>query len=154
MALKIGDKAPNFNLKSDSGEMVKLSSLRGKQVILYFYPEDDTPGCTKQACGFRDNYSAIQKAGAVVLGVSPDDIPSHIKFKEKFHLNFPLLSDPDHAIAEQYGAWGEKNNHGKKYTGLIRSHVVIDPHGKITDIRNGIKAEDSVRLATEAVTTK
>lgn len=151
MALQIGDNAPDFKLKSDSGETIKLSSFRGKKVILYFYPEDDTPGCTKQACGFRDNFAAIHEAGAVVLGVSPDSVESHVKFKEKYHLNFPLLSDPDHSVAEQYGAWGEKNNYGRKYTGLIRSHVVIDPKGKIVDIRNGVKAEVSVKLAVEKV---
>lgn len=152
MALQIGDKAPDFALKSDSGETVKLSQFRGKQVILYFYPADDTPGCTKQACGFRDNYAALAQAGAVVLGVSPDSVESHVKFKEKYHLNFPLLSDPDHKVAEMYGAWGEKNNYGRKYVGLIRSHAVIDPKGKITDIRNGVKAEQSVKLAVEHVT--
>lgn len=152
MALEIGDKAPDFKLKSTDGADVKLSALKGKKVVLFFYPEDDTPGCTKQACGFRDQHAPLTKAGAVVYGISPDSIESHLKFKEKFHLNFPLLSDPDHAVAEQYGAWGEKNNYGRKYIGLIRSVVVIDEKGKIAEIRNGIKPEASVALAVEKVT--
>jgi peroxiredoxin Q/BCP len=152
MALQIGDKAPDFKLKSTDGTDVKLSAFKGKKVVLFFYPEDDTPGCTKQACGFRDNYAGITKAGAVVFGISPDSIESHLKFKEKFHLNFPLLSDPDHAIADKYGAWGEKNNYGRKYIGLIRSVVVINENGKIAEIRNGIKPEASVALAVEKVT--
>lgn len=152
MALIIGDKAPDFRLKSDEGGEVKLSALKGKKVVLFFYPEDDTPGCTKQACGFRDQHAPIKEAGAVVLGISPDSIESHVKFKNKFHLNFPLLSDPDHAVADKYGAWGEKNNYGRKYVGLIRSVVVIDEKGKIVEIRNGIKPEASVALAVETVT--
>lgn len=153
MALEIGDKAPDFKLKSDSGETVKLSSFKGKKVVLYFYPADDTPGCTKQACDFRDNFSALQGADAVVLGVSPDSVESHVKFKKKYDLNFPLLSDPDHKVAETYGAWGEKNNYGKVYIGLIRSHFVIDEKGKLIDIRRRVSAKDSVRLALEALKT-
>lgn len=152
MTLKIGDQAPDFKLKSDSGQDVKLSSFRGKKVILYFYPEDDTAGCTQQACDFRDNYALIHNADAVVLGVSPDSIESHVKFIKKYNLNFPLLSDPDHKVADMYGAWGEKNSFGKKYTGLIRTHVVIDEKGKITDIRVGVKAKESAALAVEKLT--
>lgn len=152
MTLKIGDKAPDFTLASDSGQDVKLSSFRGKKVILYFYPADDTAGCTKQACGFRDNYDAIQNAGAVVLGVSPDSVESHVKFIKKYHLNFPLLSDPDHKVADSYGAWGEKTSFGKTYEGLIRSHAVIDPNGKIADIQIGIKPDASVEQAVARVT--
>ncbi len=151
MALEIGEKAPDFKLKSDSGETVKLSQFKGKKVILYFYPEDDTPGCTKQACDFRDNFSALQGADAVVLGVSPDSMESHGKFKKKYDLNFPLLSDPDHKVAEIYGAWGEKNNYGKIYIGLIRSHFVIDEKGKLIDIRRRVSAKDSMRLALQAL---
>lgn len=154
MALAVGDKAPDFKLTSDSGEVVSLADFRGKQVILYFYPKDDTPGCTKQACGFRDNYKTIQRADAVVLGVSPDSVASHIKFKKKEKLPFPLLSDPDHKVAEIYGAWGEKTNYGRTYTGLIRSHVVIDEKGKIADIQIGIKPEASVTRAVASVTPK
>lgn len=151
MPLEIGDKAPDFELKSDSGEKVKLSSLRGKKVILYFYPADDTPGCTTQACDFRDNFAALQGADAVVLGVSPDSVETHVKFKKKYDLNFALLSDPDHKVAERYGAWGEKNNYGKKYIGLIRSHFVIDEKGKLLDVRRRVPAKDSARLALLAL---
>jgi peroxiredoxin Q/BCP len=151
MSLKIGDRAPDFELVSDTGEKVKLSDYRGKKVILYFYPKDDTPGCTRQACGFRDNYKAIQASDAVVLGVSPDSVKSHVKFKQKEKLPFPLLSDPDHAVADTYGAWGEKSMHGKTYMGLIRSHAVIDPKGKIADIQIGIKPEASVEQAVDKV---
>lgn len=154
MALAIGDKAPNFSLASDTGEIVSLSDFKGKKVILYFYPQDDTPGCTKQACGFRDNYATIQRADAVVLGVSPDSVASHVKFKKKENLPFPLLSDPDHAVADTYGAWGEKTNYGRTYIGLIRSHVIIDEKGKIADIQIGIKPEASVSQAVEAVSGK
>jgi peroxiredoxin Q/BCP len=151
MSLKIGDRAPDFELVSDTGEKVKLSDYRGKKVILYFYPKDDTPGCTRQACGFRDNYKAIQASDAVVLGVSPDSVKSHVKFKQKEKLPFPLLSDPDHAVADTYGAWGEKSMYGKTYMGLIRSHAVIDPKGKIADIQIGIKPEASVEQAVDKV---
>ncbi len=107
-----GDVAPDFELTNDAGEPVKLSSLRGKPVVLYFYPKDDTPGCTTQACGIRDVYGDFDRAGAVVLGVSPDDEASHTRFKEKYALPFTLLADPDHAVSEQYGAWGEKTYQG------------------------------------------
>jgi len=147
----VGDKAPDFKLKSDSGETVKLSSYKGKKVILYFYPADDTPGCTKQACDFRDNITALQHADAVVLGVSPDSVESHVKFIKKFDLNFPLLSDPNHRVAELYGAWGEKNNYGKISIGLIRSHFVIDEKGKLIDIRRKVSSKDSMRLALQVV---
>ncbi len=137
---------------SDSGEPVKLSSFRGQQVILFFYPKDDTPGCTRQACGFRDRFPVIQSAGSVVLGISPDSVESHIKFKKKQRLPYPLLSDPDHTVINKYGAWGEKTNFGRKYMGVIRSHVVIDPKGKIADIHIGIKPEESVQTAVDQVT--
>jgi peroxiredoxin Q/BCP len=151
MTLKIGDTAPDFELESDSGAKVKLSDFRGKKVILYFYPKDDTPGCTKQACGFRDNYARIQSSDAVVLGVSPDSVKSHVKFKNKEKLPFPLLSDPDHVVTEKYGAWGEKSMYGRKFMGVIRSHVVIDPNGKIADIQLNVKPEASVDLAVKQV---
>ena len=152
MALAISDKAPDFKLASDSGEIVSLSDFKGKNVILYFYPQDDTPGCTKQARGFRDNFSTIQRADAVVLGVSPDSVASHVKFKKKEHLPFPLLSDPDHAVADMYGAWGEKTSFGRTYVGLIRSHAVIDEKGRIADIQIGIKPDASVEQAVASVT--
>ena len=112
-----GKPAPDFELESDTGETVSLSSLRGKPVVLYFYPKDDTPGCTTQACGIRDAYGEFERAGAVVLGVSPDKVESHEKFKDKFELPFTLLADPDHAVAEAYGVWGEKMRYGRTYFG-------------------------------------
>jgi peroxiredoxin Q/BCP len=113
---------------------VSLSSYRGKRVVVYFYPKDDTPGCTTEACNFRDDYSDIVSAGAVVLGISPDTVKSHDKFKLKFELPFALLSDPDHAVAELYGAWGEKKMYGRTYMGVIRSTFVIDEEGKIIKV--------------------
>ena len=124
--LKTGDAAPDFTTTTDEGKTVKLSDYQGKRVVLYFYPKDDTPGCTTQACGFRDHYVEIEEKNAVVLGVSPDNAQSHQKFKTKFNLPFTLLVDEDHAIAEAYGVWGEKTNYGKTYMGIIRSHFVID----------------------------
>src|SRR5262249_20834647 len=137
--VRAGDTAPDFELLSDAGEPVKLSDFRGKRVVLYFYPQDDTPGCTTQSCGFRDNYPLIEKKNAVVLGVSPDGVQSHQKFKTKFDLPFTLLVDADHKVAEAYGAWGEKTNYGKTYTGIIRSHFVIDEAGKVIDAQVNVK---------------
>jgi thioredoxin-dependent peroxiredoxin len=129
-----GKPAPDFELTSDSGEQVKLSDFRGKPVVLYFYPKDDTPGCTKQACGIRDNYGVFADRGAVVLGVSPDDEASHAKFKEKYGLPFTLLSDPGHKVADDYGIWGEKKAYGKTYMGVERSTFVIDADGSIAEV--------------------
>ncbi len=116
-----GKPAPDFELASDSGDKVRLSELRGKQVVLYFYPKDDTPGCTTQACGIRDAYGEFEQEGAVVLGLSPDSEQSHVRFKEKYDLPFTLLADEGHAVAEQYGVWVEKKNYGKTYMGIERS---------------------------------
>jgi peroxiredoxin Q/BCP len=126
-----GTAAPDFELTSDGGELVKLSDYRGKPVVLYFYPKDDTSGCTTQACGIRDTFGEFLQRGAVVLGVSPDDEASHVRFKQKYELPFTLLADPDHAVAETYGAWGEKKNYGKTYFGIIRSTFVIAPDGTV-----------------------
>jgi peroxiredoxin Q/BCP len=126
-----GDQAPDFTLRSDTGDEVTLSSLRGKPVVLYFYPKDDTPGCTTQACGIRDAYGEFQRAGAVVLGVSPDNERSHVKFREKYELPFTLLADTEHAVADRYGVWGEKKFMGKKYMGVSRSTFVIDADGNV-----------------------
>ena len=135
-----GKAAPNFELKSDSGETVSLAALRGKPVVLYFYPKDDTPGCTKQACDIRDAYGEFERAGAVVVGVSPDDEGSHVKFKNKYELPFTLLADTDHSVAEQYGVWGEKSYLGKKYKGISRSTFVIGADGNVKKVLRDVKA--------------
>jgi peroxiredoxin Q/BCP len=145
--VNVGDMAPDFTAVTDAGTTVKLSDFRGKRVILYFYPKDDTPGCTTQACGFRDNYLAIEEKNAIVLGVSPDGAKSHQKFKTKFNLPFTLIADEDHSIAEAYGVWEEKSMYGKKYMGIERSHFVIDEHGKVVDAQVKVKPEDSVEKA-------
>ena len=136
-----GKPAPDFELTSDSGESVKLSDLRGKPVVLYFYPKDDTPGCTTQACGIRDVYGELQRAGAVVLGVSPDDERSHVNFKEKYELPFTLLADTDHAVAEEYGVWGEKKYMGRTYMGVNRSTFVIDEAGDVKRVMHKVKTD-------------
>ena len=149
--LKVGDLAPDFELPSDTGEPVRLSDLRGRRVVLYFYPKDDTSGCTTQACGFRDAYPEIEEANAVVLGVSPDGVKSHQKFKSKHNLPFTLLVDEDHAVAEAYGVWGEKSMYGKKYMGINRSHFVIDEEGRLVDVQVKVSPKDSVQRAVEAI---
>jgi peroxiredoxin Q/BCP len=131
MAIEEGKKAPAFTLTDAAGKKVSLKDFAGKDVILYFYPKDDTPGCTKEACGFRDAWSEIKKRKAVVLGVSADDAASHRKFIDKYGLPFPLLSDPDRKVMTTYGAWGEKTMYGKKTVGVIRSTVWIGPDGKV-----------------------
>lgn len=149
--LNVGDPAPDFEAMTDDGKQVKLQDYRGKRVVLYFYPKDDTPGCTTQACGFRDAYPAIEEKNAVVLGVSPDDQRSHLKFKSKYNLPFTLLVDADHQIAEAYGVWGEKMNYGKKYMGIIRSNFVIDENGKIVKTMYNIKPAQSTDEALAAL---
>jgi thioredoxin-dependent peroxiredoxin len=129
--LEVGKKAPAFTMESSDGGKVKLSDLAGKVVVLYFYPRDNTPGCTTEAEGFRDALPGLKKLGAVVLGVSKDSIASHCKFRDKYELNFPLLSDPDGKVLEAYGAWGDKNMYGKKMKGIIRSTVLIGKDGKV-----------------------
>jgi peroxiredoxin Q/BCP len=132
--IEAGAPAPDFELRDDRGKEVRLSRLRGKAVVLYFYPKDDTPGCTREACSFRDRKSEIEGRGAVVLGVSPDTVASHGKFRDKHSLNFPLLADPDHQVAEAYGAWREKNLYGKKALGVQRSTFLIDAAGKVRKV--------------------
>ena len=134
-----GKPAPDFQLTSDSGEDVKLSDFRGKPVVLYFYPKDDTPGCTAEACEFRDSYETYRQRGVEILGVSPDDVASHEKFKSKYELPFTLLADPEHTTAEAYGVWGERRFAGKKYLGINRSTFVIDEEGKVARAMIGIK---------------
>lgn len=150
--ISIGKLAPNFTLPDDQGKPVKLSDFRGKKVILYFYPADDTPGCTAQACGFRDNFETIQAQNAVVIGISPDNAKSHLRFRSKYNLPFILLSDVDHVVANKYGVWGEKSFLGKKYMGVIRSHFIIDEAGKIADAQVQVKAKLSPTLAVQTLT--
>jgi thioredoxin-dependent peroxiredoxin len=142
--LTTGDAAPDFTLQDAEGNEVSLANFRGRNVVVYFYPAASTPGCTKQACDFRDNIASLQGAGYDVVGISPDPLPKLEKFAEKESLNFPLLSDPDHAVAEAYGAWGEKKNYGKVYEGLIRSTLVIDPDGKVALAQYNVRATGHV----------
>jgi peroxiredoxin Q/BCP len=142
--VKEGNKAPAFNLESTNGDKIALKDLAGKKVVLYFYPKDDTPGCTKEAQAFRDAFNKIKKKGAVVLGVSPDSRESHEKFTEKYELPFPLLVDKDHKIAEKYGVWVEKNMYGKKKWGIQRATFVIDPDLKVKKIFPKVKVEGHV----------
>lgn len=141
LKLKEGDKAPEFSATTNAGGKLSLADLRGQPVVLYFYPKDDTPGCTKQACGIRDAYADFKKAGAVVLGVSPDPVKSHVKFINKFELPFTLLADEDKAIANAYGVWGEKSFMGRKYMGNHRVTFLIDAKGRIAKIWPVVKPE-------------
>lgn len=132
--LNVGDKAPEFKLKNDAGEEIALKDFKGKNVVLYFYPKDDTPGCTKEACDFRDLQKKFDKKNAVIIGVSPDSVDSHVKFKKKYGLPFYLLSDPDKKMLESYGVWKEKSMYGRKYMGVERTTILIDAAGKIDKI--------------------
>src|SRR3954447_15890341 len=136
-----GKPAPDFALQSDTGETIKLSELRGKPVVLYFYPKDDTTGCTTQACGIRDAYGEFEQAGAGVLGGSPDDVASHVKFRDKYDLPFTLLADPEHEVAELYGVWGEKKYMGRTYLGVSRSTFVIDTDGTVKRVMHKVKPD-------------
>lgn len=146
-----GAKAPAFSLVASSGKTVTLSELTGKKVVLYFYPKDDTTACTAEACEFRDNWAAVKRAGAVVLGVSPDTVQSHIKFSNKFDLPFPLLADPDHAVAERYGVWGEKSMYGRKYFGIMRTTFILNEKGRIVNVFEKVKAKGHARQVLEAL---
>jgi peroxiredoxin Q/BCP len=146
-----GKEAPDFELGSDTGERVRLSDLRGRPVVLYFYPRDDTPGCTKQACSFRDAYGEFEERGAVVLGVSPDTESSHARFRAKHGLPFTLLADPDHEVAKRYGVWVEKNTYGKKSMGIKRSTFVIDEDGKVAKAMLGVKPDGHADLVLSGV---
>ncbi len=146
-------KAPDFELLDENGIPHKLSDYAGSPLVLYFYPKDDTPGCTTEACNFRDDYSAFQKANTKILGVSTDSVKSHKKFKEKYHLPFPLLSDPDHKVVEQYGVWAEKKMMGKRYMGIARTTYVIDKNGKIAKVFEGVKPAEHSREVLEVLKT-
>jgi peroxiredoxin Q/BCP len=136
-----GDRAPDFTLAADDGREVKLSALRGAPVVIYFYPKDDTPGCTREACAFRDRKPELERLGAHVLGVSPDHVESHRKFREKFSLNFPLLADPDHKVAQKFGAWREKKLYGKTSMGIQRSTFLIDAQGRVSRVWRSVKVD-------------
>jgi peroxiredoxin Q/BCP len=149
--LEIGSKAPAFTLANAQGQKVKLSDFKGSPVILYFYPKDDTPGCTKEACAFRDRSAELKKLGAVVLGVSADSSASHQKFQDKYSLNFPLLSDESHEVSEKYGAWREKNMYGKKSMGIQRSTYLIDAQGKIAHVWKKVSVDGHDTQVLEAL---
>lgn len=136
-----GTRAPAFTLTDDCGNKVRLSELKGAPIVLYFYPRDDTPGCTREACAFRDQKAKLKQMGAIVLGVSPDDVESHGRFREKYNLNFPLLADVGHKVAEKYGAWREKVRFGKKAIGIQRSTFLIDSGGKIAKVWKSVKVD-------------
>ena len=149
--IEAGRKAPAFTLKADDGSKVKLSELAGSPVVLYFYPKDDTPGCTKEACAFQERTKDLSKFGAVVLGVSPDDEASHTKFKDKYGLDFTLLVDADHKVAEKYGAWREKNMYGKKSMGIQRSTFLIDADGKVAKVWKRVKVDGHDQQVLDAL---
>ena len=149
--LESGQPAPPFSLESDTGETISLESLRGRPVVLYFYPKDDTSGCTRQACSIRDSWAEFGRIGADVIGVSPQDAASHRKFKEKYDLPFPLLADTDHSTAEDYGVWVEKTNYGKTYMGIERSTFVIDADGKLAAIKRRVKPDEHTAWALAEV---
>lgn len=150
MPIPSGIPAPEFEMLDDTNTLRKLSDYRGKHVVLYFYPKDDTPGCIKEACHFRDDYSAYENAGVVILGVSPDDVESHVKFKEKFQLQFPLLADDEHKVCDAYGVWGPKKFMGKEYDGVLRTTFLIDAEGNIKQVYENVRpAEHSAELLAE-----
>jgi len=147
-----GAKAPAFTATADDGTKVNLSDLKGSPVVIYFYPKDDTPGCTKEACAFRDRQSELQHLGAKIFGISPDDVDSHVKFRDKFQLNFPLLADPDHKIGDAYGAWREKNMYGKKSMGIQRSTYLIDAQGNVAKVWRKVSVDGHDQQVIDALT--
>jgi peroxiredoxin Q/BCP len=149
--LSAGDPAPDFELPADDGSTVRLADLLGKRIVVYFYPKDDTPGCTAQACSLRDAQADFDKVGATVLGVSPDSVESHARFRDKYALGFRLLSDRDHSTADAYGAWGEKTNYGKTSMGIIRSAFVIGEDGKIVLAKYNVKPDATAPAALAAL---
>ena len=149
--LEAGDKAPAFSLPDQDGKPVSLKDFAGKQVVVYFYPADDTPGCTKEACQFNENLSAFERSGATVIGISPDGAAKHVKFRDKYGLTFPLLSDPDHTTMSEYGAWGEKTMYGKKTVGTIRSTFLVAPDGTIQRAWYSVKADGHAAKVLEVI---
>ena len=151
LKLKEGDNAPDFTANATDGQQISLSDFRGKSVILYFYPRDDTPGCTKESCGFRDEFSAFKKKGAVILGVSIDSVKSHVKFTEKYKLPFPLLADEDKALVQAYGVWGQKSFLGRKYMGTHRITFLIGPDGIIRKIWPKVKPAEHTKEVLDSL---
>lgn len=149
--MEAGSLAPDFALPDQDGRLHRLADYRGRWVVLYFYPKDDTPGCTKEACGFRDRMGDLQDLGAVVLGVSADGVESHKRFAEKYGLNFPLLADPERQAILAYGAWGKKNLYGKEYEGVLRQTFLIDPEGRIAKVWRKVSPEGHVEEVAEAL---
>ena len=149
--LEDGKKAPDFKLPGDDGKIIQLSRLKGRPVVVYFYPKDDTPGCTREACGFRDARARLAAAGAVVLGISPDSVAAHQRFRDKHQLDFPLLSDPDKRVASAWGAWGEKVLYGKKTTGMIRSTFVLDGAGVVRMVFPRVRVDGHVEKVLESL---
>ncbi len=149
--IEAGTKAPDFTLPSTDGKNISLSALRGKPVVLYFYPKDDTPGCTTEACGFRDRKMELAELGAAVLGISADTVESHAKFREKYNLNFPLLADADHHVAEAYGAWREKTRFGKTSMGIQRSTFLIDPEGTVRKVWKSVQVDGHDQQVLDAL---
>jgi thioredoxin-dependent peroxiredoxin len=151
MPIAFGITAPEFELLDDTNTLRRLSDFKGRPVILYFYPADDTPGCTKEACNFRDDYSAYQKSGVIILGVSPDSVKSHVKFKEKYQLPFPLLADEDHQVCNAYGVWGQKKFVGREYEGVLRTTFLIDAQGKIARVFENVRPSEHSAEVLEAL---
>jgi len=149
--LEEGKKAPDFKLKNQNGKTISLNDFKGKNVVLYFYPKDDTSGCTAEACSFRDDFPKFEKTDAVILGVSPDSVESHKKFEKKYNLNFDLLSDENKVVLEKYDVWKEKNMYGRKYMGVVRTTYIIDPDGKIKKIFNKVKVNGHNKEVLEAL---
>ena len=151
MVLAVGSQAPNFELEDSQGNIRRLSDYAGRTFVLYFYPKDNTPGCTTEACSFRDAYQDFKDAGVEVIGISPDTISSHLKFADKFNLPFILLSDPDHKVCEAYGAWGPKKSYGREYEGVFRTTYVIDPEGSVKHVFENVKPSDHSQEVLDAV---
>lgn len=151
MKIDVGMDAPEFELKDENGTVRRLADFRGKPVVLYFYPKDDTPGCTKEACSFRDDTSAFDEAGVAILGVSPDSVQSHQKFKTKYHLTFPLLADDGHRVADAYGVWGPKKFMGREYEGILRTTFLIGPDGKIVRVFENVKPAEHAKEVLAAL---
>jgi peroxiredoxin Q/BCP len=151
VTLSVGDKAPAFTLQSQSGDEVSLDGYAGKKLLLYFYPKANTPGCTKQSCAVEESLPDLQKAGVEAVGISPDDVEAQAKFASKFHLGFDLLSDPDHAVAEAYGVWGEKSMYGKKYMGIIRSAFLIDEKGNLEAVAYKVSPANTLPMVWKAL---